>query len=681
VAREVRRIAIAILTIAVLAAIARLRPVIDPDVPWHLYWADRTLETGLRSSVDPTSFTEPGKVFENIQWLGELVLDAFWRTLGWPGLTIFAAIAAFLGTLATSALLFRVTNGPSWSAVIATALSEAAASFRFEARPQSLKLIAVPLGMSWAIDFARATDRRGRTIAAVKLAVLQIIWSQMHGSFVLLPAIAGIALLGELPRRGLGPSARALWLPIALSLSLFIAPAGLSHLEVVRSHALSDAAFHINEMRPLDPFELYPTRVSSFLWLDLVLVLGAIRSLRHRRARLDDLAFAILGLLLTFTSRRFRALWAILASPLAVRPHREGAALEAAPLVRFASIAAVTLVFPLQVLAAGDANPVRGYGIGLDRESFPADVTGVLSREGVEGNVLNEYDDGGWIELTLAPKVRIAIDGRTPTFFDEELFFRVRRATLEGRDTLRRFEEEFPLDLVLLQRTRAACTTLQSDPAWRAALLDRERTLFVKVGLAPTLPAIAAFDVCQPELSIDRACADASGADRRVAIARDLDALVRLAPEATYPILLSARFRLRCAKDPSEAIALIARALEAGVREPGTYYLLGEAFAQSGDVARAIEALDASISQRPSASALSLRGRLKLLAKDPRGARNDLERVIGELHDDAPPEARLELSRALLLTGDRPRAEIEAERAEFEGAPGADRVLQEIEGP
>ena len=61
-----REITLAIFAIAIFAALARLRPVIDPDLPWHLFWAERVLETGARNIPDFNQFTVPGRVFEKL---------------------------------------------------------------------------------------------------------------------------------------------------------------------------------------------------------------------------------------------------------------------------------------------------------------------------------------------------------------------------------------------------------------------------------------------------------------------------------------------------------------------------------------------------------------------------------------------------------------------------------------
>src|SRR5262249_33648609 len=151
-----------------------------------------------------------------------------------------------------------------------------------------------------------------------------LVWSQMHGSFVLLPAIVAIALAGELLQGGLRSFVRRLWLPAVLGIGgVLIAPAGLEHLELVRAHSLTDAAHYIQELKPLDPAELSPKVAGAFLWLDLLLFIGATRSLLHRRLRLDDFLLAFLGLLMTFTARRFRSMWPILAAPWAARGYDE----------------------------------------------------------------------------------------------------------------------------------------------------------------------------------------------------------------------------------------------------------------------------------------------------------------------------------------------------------------------
>jgi hypothetical protein len=677
---EDRTIALAIFAIAVFAAAARLRPVIDPDLPWHLFWAERVLEARTRNLVDVYQFTVPGKVFENIQWLGELVLYAFWRALGWAGLTIYCALASFISTLATAGLAFRVAGRRTWNAVTAVALATAAASIGFEARPQGLVLIAVPLALGWAYDFARAREPRQARIAALKLGVLDLVWSQMHGSFILLPALAAIPLAGTLVEGGLRRLARKAVLIPALALAILIAPSGLGHLGLIRSISHTDAVHYIQEMRALDPLELYPKHAGAFLWLDLLLLVGAVRTALRRSARMEDVGLALLGGMMTFTGRRFRVLWALLSVPWAAR--EDGIASKdqrsERGIARVAGVLAALLVVPIQIRASSTTDPGRGFGLGIDRDAYASDAATVLERARVEGNVLNEYDDGGWLELRLAPRIRIAIDGRTPPVFDEETFFRIRRATVEGGQALARFGAAHPFDLVLLRRNRPICRQLAADPRWRPAYLDRTRTLFVERTRSDPLPELSAIDPCRPEASIEAACGDPR-ADRR-AIAGDLEALTGAAEDAPYPHLLSARFLLSCGGDPQAAVGEVKRALGSSMERPEVYALLAEALAKTGDAPGAIEAADRAIDLGGGKDVLAMRGRIRLSLGDAEGARRDLGRVVAELHDDTPPDVRLAYARALAATNDKERALLEAKRAVFVGADGADELVRELSG-
>jgi hypothetical protein len=673
-------IRIALWAVAILAGLARIQFVRDPDTPWHLHQAAEVIRLHATSYLDASSYTEPERPYVNVAWLGELMLYGAYNMLGWGGLALFAALAAFGSALIVGRIALRASQERPWLAVIATSLACAAASFRFEPRPHALKLVLVPLAMLWSMEWADPrTDARTSRRLAAQLILMALFWEQAHASFVLMPAIVGVALLGRAMETGPRDLLRRCWLPALIIFSFLSAPDGLDLFSLLKSHSSGDSALHIRELRSMDLVELLPTEVSSFVWIDLLLLLGAVKSWRQRSVRAEDLGFAILGLALALIARRFRALWAIMLVPWAARPH--GEPLRRAIPWRFeraAGLLAAILVVPVHTLAQSRLDPMRMFGLGLERDVFPVDAAAVLERSGIEGRLFNEYDDGGWLERELSPRVQIAINGRTPLFFDEELYFLVRRATVQAGPAFEAFESIHHPDLVLIRRERRLCTQLAKDAAWVPAYVDHQRALFARTD---RLGRMSVIDPCAPEASIARICAMARSAQDPSIAAKlhaDLDQLEHAALDAPYPRILRAMATVECDGQATPATSMVEEALSSGTLRPEVFVLLARLRTLAGDLRGATEAAEAAVAYGGGADAIGRRGLIALASGDARAALPDLKAVVGELGDMTPPDFRLSYAHALLQVGDRRRARREIQRAEWEGAQGADKLLVEL---
>src|SRR5690606_32404363 len=115
------------------------------------------------------------------------------------------------------------------------------------------------------------------------------------------------------------------------------------------------------------------------------------------------------------------AAWALLLVPIAAR-----AVLEMRPspkVLRHERIVALLLAILVPSALSWTTfrhDHERGFGVGLSRDYYPVDATLLLQRSGAAGKLFNEYNDGGWLALHLAPRVTISIDSRTPNYYDAE---------------------------------------------------------------------------------------------------------------------------------------------------------------------------------------------------------------------------------------------------------------------
>lgn len=664
--------------VALSAGLARIRPVVDPDTGWHLRQAAETLAAGWFRYPEVASFTKEGVTFENVSWGGQLILALMHHMGGVVGLTLVPVI--FAGLCAALVYMLAQAAAPQrpMLAVLIASFSAAASNWRFETKPQVVGLCALVGSLLLARAHANCGERSepagsaGRWKLGAALLALGLVWAHSHPSYVLLPALIAIGFLdgplAELPSR---LKDRAPSLAILVFVPI-LGPAGFHAFSLVSEHAFGDATAHIAEMRPMKAEWLIPRDLGSFAWLDALIAVGLFRAIRRGRARLDDLAYAALGCALAFTHHRFRDIWAILLVPLAARSAPDE---SPKPWDRAAGLASIA-VLPLMILGSDSVRAdARGFGVGIDPSRIPVSTAKVLSDHHVKGRVFNHFDDGGWLSFLLPREAKIAIDGRTPSLFGDELYFLLRRAHSEPA-AFALLDQTYPLELAIVAVEAPLCGQLTRDPAWRPVYLDETRATFARPTAVQTLPGITTFDPCAPERSLSSACGDP---EKLRAVRVELARLESLDPSALMPAYVALHLESLCG-DPATATRLATELRSHGPRSPRVLSAIARVTSRS-DLAAARELAHRAVEYGGGRDARLLRGRLALAASDFGDAIEDLLAVTLELDDLAPAEVRLDLARALAGDGRTEQAIVQARRAFWSnGNAEARRLVESLGG-
>jgi tetratricopeptide (TPR) repeat protein len=606
--------------------VAQLRAVDDPDLWWHLRGGAMVLDQGRWWLEETGSWLQSGTWWDT-EWLFQVALYGVHAVGGGAGIAAsiagMAALCAWLTTrkLADAALPLAV-------------LAQVAVFDHWAPRPQSWMLVGLALA----------------TTLGPRLApwlVLQLAWSHLHASHVLLPAVAAAGLVEALIQR---QNVRS-WLQITLgcaTLALLANPLGPGVITEVLDHAGSDSARHIGDMRPPGVAELFALD-AGFASVILWMVAAARAWTTDRRAPgfVRDLLLFLLGTALALTAVRFRAPAALLFLPLAARGAGPGGA------------ALGLALLPTLLLAAQHRVGAPWGTLGVRSLHLAEDAARVLERG--TGALWNHYDDGGFLSWRL-PGWRIAIDGRTPTYFGSTSHA-LWRQTTRSAVTFSRLAAANEVTAALVPRDELLCRWLREDAAWRPVYVDLERVLFAKgdAAFAAGLPTLSALPSCDGE--------PAPTCDDPAAALGEIAALEQLTPGARFPAV--ARLRLGpCAASP-DALAATAATLLADDAGPDRYTAL-VALAATGHSEEARAELD---------RALGLDDTPELAMLGVRISGGDM-RYWDEAAlrwDDAMPLAeRLAYARALAAAGRTEEAAEQALRCAWGGREGALELLDSL---
>jgi hypothetical protein len=448
-----------------------LGPLIDPDVFWHLANGRLILTTGAIPRADPFSFTRAGAPWICHEWLTEVGMYALYNCLGPAALMI---IGACVITLSFALVLIRCRVSP-YLAAPCTLLAVLASAPVLGVRPQMVSLLLTSVTLYIVEGGAPLWI----------LVPLGALWGNLHGAFFTGPAVVGAYAVGEaldmLALRARhapqGPSRlRQLALAtIGMGLAPLLNPYGLK-LYAYPFQTLTSSA-----MRELITEWQSPNfHKPEFLPLTLlVLALLAVLGLSRKRVALPRLILLLGTAYAALSSARHVPLFALAATPVLVE---QAAGLgDMAPKLSRPSPRLLAVAFAcatLALLIAGIAWRIRtaaAFNTTAVAARYPVWASEALRQSGSGGNLLNDYDWGGFL---IWRGEKVFIDGRADVYGDD--FFNQYSRLYRGQVAAEGILSAYDIGRVLIKPYSPLATFLQGSSDWRTLYQDAQAVVFVR---------------------------------------------------------------------------------------------------------------------------------------------------------------------------------------------------------
>ncbi len=205
-----------------LLALAFLIPLTPHDYWWYLRLGRDVLHSGAVPTTDSYSFTHFGQTVFNEKWLAGVV---FWLVYSAGGLPLTFALRGLVVTLTYGGLwgLLRFNGAGPRLASLLILLAGLAGSNNWSFRPQ---LLVYPLFV-FALWILSEWDQKPSARIWL-LPVIALVWANLHGSFLLLFFLIGLALLF-----GRGDRKTLALVLVVTALVTLLNPAGLGLWRVV----------------------------------------------------------------------------------------------------------------------------------------------------------------------------------------------------------------------------------------------------------------------------------------------------------------------------------------------------------------------------------------------------------------------------------------------------------------
>lgn len=488
-----------IAVVLLLPALASLlAPMSTVDLAYGVRAGQLMLADGAVLRTDPFTFTAGGSPWLNQQWGAQALFGGLYDAVGWSGLAVVRAVIVS----AIAGLVFLAGRWLGASVRVAAGL----ALIGFLVAVPAMALRPQLLGMlCFALVGAFVAGRGKRPTLLWLVPLVALAWANLHGSFVLAPAMLAVVVFDDLVARR--PVVRPALPVLALTLlATLVTPFGIG----AWSYTLSLAADPqvralVTEWQPTAPLS-----VTGLLFYGSVVVAVVLVAGRPRAVAWPWLVWLAGLVALGVLAERGVAWWAVGAPPivaaalmawLAGRPAPAPAAAEvssagppagsAVPSVgaRGGSIAngAVVLtllggiVLLLPTWRGGD--PLYGPpGLLVDAPRGVTDA--LLARTTPADRVFNAQRWGSWLEFAV-PEAPLFVDSRIELFSADVWadYLDISAGDAGWQASL----DRWGVTVLALSRGEQAglLEALEADAGWEAVHSDEDGAVYVRLREAP----------------------------------------------------------------------------------------------------------------------------------------------------------------------------------------------------
>ena len=468
------------------------RSPLESDLWWHLRAGEETWESARPLLVDTFSHTRTGAAWINHSWLSQVGLYLLYAKGGYLALSAAVALLATLSMV----LVYVQMDAPPLLRAFVIILAGAAAAPVWSTRPQMISLVLFAL-LSYLLYLFKwkHADHLWLVIP------IFILWSNLHGGYVLGLLLIASLLVGEVLNHLLGRQEKeiitwkgvarvGIWLVVG-GLVVAINPNGAAMwvipFKTVGVGAVQDMIFEWGSPN------FHELAQQPMLYL-LLLTFAAV-SLSNKRLDGSDLIGVAGFAFLAFLARRNFGPFALVAAPVLAR-HLNYLWVEqqtrwktwlqqrfqkeiGRPPVHNAlniSIAAILiLVALLKVYLVSRPQFVEEF----NQDIFPVQAAAWIESNQPARNLFNDYNWGGYLAWRLRD-FPVFVDGRTDLY--DDILLTQYLHTLAGEAGWQETLDRFNIRTVLVGKDSGLDRALEQTTGWSRRYTDEMAVIYVRDG-------------------------------------------------------------------------------------------------------------------------------------------------------------------------------------------------------
>ena len=477
-----------------LILIMAIRTPLDSDLWWHLRAGEETWSAGEVYRIDNFSFTRSGANWINHSWLSQVLIYLLYRVGNYWALSLLVGLCA-AGSIA---LIYPQMEGHPLFRMGVCMFAGIVSSVVWTPRPQVISLVFLS-GVSY-IFYLYKWRQINRLVWLLPIFIL---WGNLHGGYVLGVILLGSMLVGEILFKviAMGGTHQMSWpqirstglVLVGIILVVLINPFGLDVWKIPFN------TVGVQSLQNLIDEWASPDFHQAFQQPMLLMLITVISALAISKERIEggELVCLVVFSWLALTARRNFGPFAIIAGPILTRSSSniwkdwKGRLITAYPQLenQFNKITSsnsnikptlknIINVILLVLMSAGVF--WKAYEVNLpsfvrdtEEEYFPVEAVEILRNEEKPGNILNEYNWGGYLIYHLRD-FPVFVDGRTDLYGDEIITEWADLLQAKGNWEKNLLDRE--IEYILINSGRTLAFTLSSD--WKSLYQDEVITLF-----------------------------------------------------------------------------------------------------------------------------------------------------------------------------------------------------------
>jgi hypothetical protein len=401
------------------------------DLWWHMAAGRWILAERSLHFADPFSYTCHGFPWFHPEWFADVVFYG-WAKLFGEATLVWWKWGVIVGAFALLFRLLRQICGSSAVAYLGMLAAIAVGAPFFDIRPQLYTVLGYVVVLALMLPLSRWMW---------SLPLVFMLWANLHSGIMLGLAVVGLILFlasfyGEFPRRGVLLGGLCL-------LGCLLNGNGLNAIIWPIRFAMDSKSPFVSVAEWLPPYEpggirspLYYPAIAVFV-LSIIAILVSRAYRRQPRVTLSCVLLGFLTLAMSMRSRRFIPLFGITQSLLLAPALMVFVtALRRRLLAKSTWLARPRLwqwTLPVLALLFG-AWRLSPYPLSRNaflyltaQDSFPVEAMSFVEANQLKGKIFALYNWGGYVELRDSGRLRVFIDGRAGTVYNEKTYLQYLR--------------------------------------------------------------------------------------------------------------------------------------------------------------------------------------------------------------------------------------------------------------
>jgi hypothetical protein len=477
---------------AIFAAAIALGPQmmnVDGDLGRHLALGNYIVETRTIPTNDVFSFTKLGEPLTPHEWLADVLFSLAHKAAGLDGVVWLTAL--IIGVSYWLVYKHSVSLGNmSVLALLGGILGAGAGSLHWLTRPHIFTILFTAI---WVIELEKV--RIGLKRSWIIFPVLMLVWTNLHGAFIVGLVIWATVLLGELFEKGKewDQIRTLIWIGPSSLLASLINPDGLGIWK-------TGIGFLGNQYLVSHTAEYLPPDFQSpAFWPFLLLISLSVLILGLYKGRMRYAHIFLLGswTAMALYSARNIPLYIVVTIPLlcdlGARIIKDGRDIGIAKRflsfqeklsltemdIRGGVISIIIVLGSILLLINGAQLDFQNEGNTFSEEIFPVQAVDWMENNEVRGNGFNHFPWGGYLLYRLWPDQLVFIDGQTD-FYGEELT-RKYEEVITMKPGWQQILEEYDIQWVLVPSYSRLAKYYIDQDGWENTFSDQTAKLFIKL--------------------------------------------------------------------------------------------------------------------------------------------------------------------------------------------------------